>query len=484
MRKSIDTKFAYIFLSILIPSISFFLFEGRVEYEANLTLSIIIFCLILWVSEIAPLSMIAILGIILSVLFGINDIKDAFSGFSNPVILLMIGSFLLALAINKHGLDRRISMYVLSFRLFSRSVFSVLVGLAVLTFILSMWLSNTATTAMMLPIALGVLKLLRQDTEDFKLFSALFLLTIAYSASLGGIGTVVGSPTNLVGLGFLSQEGVHITFLKWSAFTLPIALLSLFFLLLYVWLKGGRMVHHVEKDALLQTILKERGSLGKLSKEEVVVGVVFLLAVFLWVLPSLVLIFGHESFSKSIVKYIPESSVAILCSSLLFLIPTNMKNFKPVLELEDLKSIDWDTVLLFAGGLSLGKLVEKSGLAKVIGDTFTGMFNQESILLFFLLLIVLVIVATEVISNTATAITFIPVVIYSLKSLNLDIVPPVMAVIVAASFAFVLPVSTPPNAIVYGTKMVPIRTMIKTGIILDIVGGVIIFIFLNLFRSG
>lgn len=161
-----------------------------------------------------------------------------------------------------------------------------------------------------------------------------------------------------------------------------------------------------------------------------------------------------------------------------------MKNFETVLDIQDLKNIDWDTVLLFAGGLSLGKLIEKSGLAEFIGKTFSAAFNTENIYLFFFMLIILVIIATEIMSNTAAAITFIPVVIFSLKSLNLDITYPVMAVIIAASFAFILPVSTPPNAIVYGTKMVPVRTMIKTGLILDIVGSVIIFIFLILFRGG
>ncbi|MEJ5173025.1 MAG: SLC13 family permease [Hydrogenothermaceae bacterium] len=482
MRKRFDSKIIYIIASIVIPVI--FFFTSSLQYEPKITLSIMIFCLILWISEIAPLSVVGLLGVVLTVFFGVNDIKNAFSGFSNPVILLMIGSFILANAINKYGLDKRISLYILSVDIFSKSPFTMLVGLTIITFLLSMWLSNTATTAMMLPIAIGILSLIKEESHGYRTFASMFLLAVGYSASLGGIGTLIGSPTNLVGVGFLKEAGKDITFLEWSIFSLPIALSAFFALILYVKYKTRNFSYNISTQMLKSIINSEKAKLPKITFSEKVVGLIFGLTVILWILPSLLSIIGYRELSKIFLNIMPESYVAIFTVSLLFLIPQNSQTFKPILSGEDLKNIDWDTVLLFASGLSLGKVIENSGLGKIIGDIFSGYFQDVNILIFFIALIFFIIVATEIISNTATAITFIPIVIHSLQAVNVDITYPVMATIIAASFAFVLPISTPPNAIVYGTKLIPIKTMIKTGIILDIIGGVIIFIFLNLFRGG
>ncbi|MCX7761108.1 MAG: SLC13 family permease [Hydrogenothermaceae bacterium] len=482
MRKRFDSKFMYIIASIILPVI--FFFTSSLQYEPKITLSIMIFCLILWISEIAPLSVVGLLGVVLTVIFGVNDIKNAFSGFSNPVILLMIGSFILANAINKYGLDKRISLYLLSVDIFSKSPFTMFVGLTLITFLLSMWLSNTATTAMMLPIAIGILSLIKEESHGYRTFASMFLLAIAYSASLGGVGTLIGSPTNLVGVGFLKEAGKDITFLEWSIFSLPIALSAFFALILYVKYKIRNFSSNISTQMLKSIINSEKAKLPKITFSEKVVGLIFGLTVILWILPSLLSILGYRELSKIFLNIMPESYVAIFTASLLFLIPQNSQTFKPILSGEDLKSIDWDTVLLFASGLSLGKVIENSGLGKIIGDIFSRYFQDVNILIFFIALIFFIIVATEIISNTATAITFIPIVIHSLQAVNVDITYPVMATIIAASFAFVLPISTPPNAIVYGTKLIPIKTMIKTGIILDIIGGVIIFIFLNLFRGG
>ncbi|MEZ0324240.1 MAG: SLC13 family permease [Hydrogenothermaceae bacterium] len=479
MRKRFDI---YILASIIIPTI--FFFTSTLKYEPKITLSIMIFCLILWISEIAPLSVIGLLGVVLTVIFGVNDIKTAFSGFSNPVILLMIGSFLLANAINKYGLDRRISLYLLSIGLFSKSPFTMLIGLSIITFLLSMWLSNTATTAMMLPIAIGVLSLIKEESHGYKIFASMFLLAIAYSASLGGIGTIIGSPTNLVGVGFLKEAGKDINFLQWSIFSLPIALSTFFAMILYMKYKIRYFSSNISDKMLKSIIYSEKSKLQKTTFSEIVVGLTFGLTVILWILPSLLSILGYPELSKMFSNIMPESYVAIFTASLLFLIPENVKTFKPILSGEDLKSIDWDTVLLFASGLSLGKVIENSGLGKIIGDTFSKYFQDINIFIFFIILIFFIIVVTEFISNTAAAITFIPIVIHSLQAVDVDITYPVMATIIAASFAFVLPISTPPNAIVYGTKLIPIKTMMKTGITLDIIGGVIIFIFLILFRGG
>lgn len=485
MKKKFDSRLAYLILSIFIPIAIFLTLPSHIPYQPKITLSIMMFCLILWVSEIAPLSIVGLFGVVLTVISGILDIKNAFSGFSNPVILLMIGSFLMANAINKYGLDKRISLHLLSLDIFSKSPFSMLIGLSLITFLLSMWLSNTATTAMMLPIGIGILSLLkREDGHHFRLFSSLFLLSIAYSASLGGIGTIVGSPTNLVGLGFLNQEGIHITFLDWSLYALSISFLSYTVLLLYIRFKIRKFNIDVDKGSLKEIIEYQKKGLSKISFAEKAIGISFIVTVLLWISPSIFLAFNLEDISKLLSKYIPESTAIVLTTSILFIIPKDRSGYEPILNTNDLKMIDWDTIILFASGLSLGKAIEESGLGKIIGNIFSNYFHDKNVYLFLFALIFFTIIATEIISNTAAAITFIPIVIYSLKALGIDITYPVLSTIIAASLAFILPISTPPNAIVYSTKMIPIKTMIKTGVFLDIIGGVIIFVFLILFRGG
>lgn len=286
----------------------------------------------------------------------------------------------------------------------------------------------------------------------------------------------------MVGLGFLAEEGIDVSFVQWSSFTLPAAFFSLLFLLAYIRFRIKDMDKSLDENHVRRIVAAQGET--TVSKEGAITGFVFLVAISLWVLPSILTMVGYEGVGRFITKHIPEPAVAMLAASLLFLIPSDLKSFKTPLSIEDLKNVDWDTVLLFGGGLSLGKLIEKSGLAEIVGKTFSGFFGVENVYLFYVLLIILVILATEIMSNTATVITFIPVVISSLKTIGVDITYPVMAAVAASSLAFILPVSTPPNAIVYGTRMVPIRTMIKTGIILDIAGGVIIFILLILFRGG
>lgn len=462
--------FALLVLSIVNPFLN-------IPYQQKVALGIVLFCITLWFSEIAPLGIVGLLGVAISILLGINDIKSAFVGFSNPVIFLIIGSFLIALAFNKYNVDKRIALTVLSKKFFLKNPFNLIFGSTLITFLLSMWLSNTATTAMMVAIVIGIIYLLKDEkNKGYKKFADIFLLSIAYSASIGGIMTIVGSPTNLVGLGFLKQESNNIDFLTWMYKVSPIGISMYLFLLLYIkfYIKGFKLPF----EETYNIILEEKKQLKSISKEEKIVVLVFLLTIFLWILPSILDVLNFEKLSKTLNKIIPESSVVILTVSLLFLIPTDNKNYKTVLNVEDLKSIDWDTILLFASGISLGSLIKKTGLGDTIASLFSNTFSIEYISISLFILIIAIIFLTEITSNTATVITFIPIIISILKSNNLDITNPVLSCIVAASFAFMLPIATPPNAIVYGTKFVNIKTMIKLGFILNIVGSVIIYTFL------
>lgn len=452
----------------------------RIDYQPKVVLGILLFCIILWLFEVIPLSITGLLGLTLAVFYGVADIKNVFEGFSNPVILLMIGSFLIAHSVHKTGLDKRISMNILSKDFFIKSPIRIIVGFSLITFLLSMWLSNTATTAMMVPIVLGIVYMLKDEKiQNYKKFAAFLLLSIAYGASIGGIGTIVGSPTNLVGLGFLKEEGIKISFLQWMAITMPVAISMYLVMILYVKLNLKDL--KFDPKEIKQIIEKEKNSIPEMTKEEMIVAFTFLLAILLWILPSFIGIMGFENIAKLLEKRIPESIVAVLSASILFLIPKDLKNYQTVLTVDDLKEVDWNTVILFASGISIGKLISSSGLGDILAKNVSEFITDINLLIF--VLIVLIIFLTEINSNTATVITFIPIVISILKLQGIDIINPVLAVVIASSFAFMLPIATPPNAIVYSTRFINIKTMIKYGLFLNIIGSVIIYIFLILIKN-
>ena len=449
----------------------------NIPSEPKVVLGILLLCIFWWLFEVVPVGITGLFGLILAVFYGIADVDKVFIGFSNPVILLMIGSFLIAHSVNKYGLDKRISLNILSKDFFIKSPIRLIIGFSSITFLLSMWLSNTATTAMMLPIVLGVIYLLKEEKiQGYKNFASFMLLSIAYSASIGGIGTIVGSPTNLVGLGFLKEEGISIDFFQWILLMLPIALSMYVIMILYIRFFLRKVKFNPQE---IKTILqKEKEKLPKMSKEEKIVAGVFLLAVFLWILPSFVSMLGFEELGKQISKKIPESIVAVLSAGLLFLIPKDLKNYQTILTVEDLKEVDWNTVILFASGISIGKLISSSGLGEIIAKSLSGYITYVPLLLF--ILIVVIILLTEINSNTATVITFAPIIIALLKNNQIDFVYPTLAIIVAASFAFMFPIATPPNAIVYSTGFIKLQDMAKFGLFLNAVGSIVIYFFLIL----
>jgi sodium-dependent dicarboxylate transporter 2/3/5 len=284
----------------------------------------------------------------------------------------------------------------------------------------------------------------------------------------------------LVSIGFLKEKGIEISFSEWSIKALPVAFAIYVFMLLYI--RFNIREFSISKEALLEIIQSNKAQLGKIKNEEKIVGFIFLLTVLLWILPSIFTLLGFENIGKLLNQKLPESVVAVLTASLLFIIPKDLKEFKPVMSVEDLKEIDWDTILLFASGISLGELITKSGLGKVLAETVKNAFNHEMILALLFVVIILAIILTEITSNTATAIVLTPIVISILESYNVNLINPVMSVAIATSLAFMLPISTPPNAIVYSTKYLDVKTMIKFGFLLDVIGSVIIYIFLILLK--
>jgi len=467
---------------ILAPLIAAVIYLTPMELprDAHIVFAIMGFCLVFWLTEVIPLSMTALLGVTIAVILGIVSVKEAFLSLGHPVILLFIGSFLIAQAMTKHGLDRRFALNLLSLDFFLQSPIRLIAGFSIIAFLLSMWVSNTATTAMLLPLVLGIIQMFKnKKISNTGRFAVVALLAVAYSASIGGATTLIGTPTNLIGAGFLKEEGYDVDFLKWFLLAAPITFTSYLALLLYIrfHIRGFSF----DKEKIKQLIRQEKKSLPRVSIGEKNTLFVFGLAAFLWILPGLANILGNQTLYKLLKAHIPEAIVALIAAVLLFLLPA--KKGEGTLTAKDLKELDWDTILLFGGGIALGKLIIKTGLAGYIGKKVAGIISPEMIILFIFVLIIAMIFLTEISSNTATVITFAPILIGILKELNIDLFYPVFGIIIAASFAFMLPVATPPNAIIYGSRHIPISKMVKIGFFMNIIGSVIITIFILIYMK-
>lgn len=457
----------------------------HMSVQAHRLLALFAFVITFWLLEVIPIGITALLGAALMVPLGITTTKETFCAFSNPIVMLFLGSFILAEGMVVHNLHRRIALYILSRKWVTSSFFGLIAGIAIIPFFLSMWMSNTATTAMMLPITLGILNLIENKSGKRISTHAGILLLIAYAASIGGIATPVGTPPNLIALGFLKNLGIEIGFFQWMLFALPVAVLTLIFLIAYMYLSMEKP--DFEKDKIHEEVKKEQMSLGKMSAGERNVLYTFIVVVILWILPGFFRAIGRMAHVPELLKlysvfhkYLNEKVVAILGASALFLIPQNIKELKFTLDVSVLKRIDWGTLLLFGGGLSLGTQVFKTGLAQEIGNLLKGIITPTSIVITLFIIVLSLDFLTEITSNTATSNAFIPIIIGVAQAAGLPVLPLVIGGTLAASYAFMLPVATPPNAIVFGSGEIKLDTMARVGFILDIVGALIITFFVYL----
>ncbi len=440
--------------------------------------AILTWVVMMWVTEPIPLPVTALLGCGLCVLFGLGTVKTVFAAFSHPIIFLFIGSFFISEALTVHGLDRRFGNWLLSRPWVGNSPLRIMMAVSLAVAGMSMWISNTAATAVMLPIALGVLNTFRQD-DDLDKFDTGFLLCLAYGASIGGVATLIGTPPNLLGIGLLEEQAnVTISFDQWLLMGLPVTgvMLLVMFAVLY-WLYRPQTVTSTNSAPILSTTL----AVPWTRAESYTFGA-FLLAVFLWVLPALLSIWftPDDGVVQWIRTHLPKELVPIFAAGLLFLLPLNLRDGTFTLTWEQAANIHWGTILLFGGGIAFGELMVKTELADTIGRGMVGLFGIESVWSLMGVAILTALVLTELASNSAATSMIVPVLIAIAHSANFSAVPPVLGACMAASLAFVLPVSTPPNAIVYGTGRVPILRMVQAGLLLDVVGGVVIWCLLRM----
>lgn len=437
--------------------------------------------IVFWLTEPIPIAVTAILGPLLCILLGVAPAKVVLPNFGHPLILLFFGGFVIARAMEVHGVSRRFALMILAQRFIASSPNRVMFALGGVTALLSMWISNTATAAMMFPIGLGILGALSGASDGAAAegttaglartrFGTGMMLLVAYSASIGGLATPIGSPPNLIALGALDKlAGVRISFLEWMFFALPVSIGL--YLLLYLYLSRACPAPEVYGADSARYITEERQRLGRWSRGQRNTVVAFLVTVFLWITPGVVaLAYGtgsknHEWFEQQI----PESAAALVGAVLLFLLPVDWPRRKFTITVRQAFEIDWGTLLLFGGGLALGEQMFQTGLAKTVGTTLVDITGAHSLLAITAFAVGLAILMTETTSNTAAANMVVPVVIAIAATAGVNPLPPALGAALGSSMGFLLPVSTPPNAIVYSSGLVPITRMVAYGSVMSIV---------------
>ncbi|ODS59498.1 MAG: hypothetical protein ABS36_00765 [Acidobacteria bacterium SCN 69-37] len=451
-----------------------------VPREAQMLGAIIALMIVFWVTEALPLAATALLGPTLAVLFGVTGARTAFAAFADPIIFLFIGSFILAEAMFAHGLARRLAYSAIASPWVGASGFRLGVAYCAVTATLSLWMSNTATTAMMFPLGLAILtEIGRQRAEDtaFRQYAMALMLLTSYSASVGGMGTPVGTPPNLIGVGLLRElAGIDIAFTTWMAFALPVVIVTVGAIVLILLYPRARSITlGADTVAIVRQHLDR---LGPLTRAERNVLVAFGVTVTLWMLPGLlqIVLGGTHVAVRRFNALVPESIAALVGALLLFLLPIDRARQSFTMTWERAQRIDWGIILLFGGGLAMGQLADSTGLSKGMGEWVAQMFPDAGTVGLTLVFAAAGVILSEAASNTAAANIVVPMAIAVAQAAGISPLEPALAATLGASMGFMMPVSTPPNAIVYSSGHVPIGAMIRHGVVLDVIGYVVIVV--------
>lgn len=426
-----------------------------------------------WITEAVPIPATALLPIALFPLLGVMKTQQVTTAYANHLIYLFMGGFLIAIAMEKWELHKRIALHTI--RLVGVSPRRIILGFMLATAFLSMWISNTATAMMMVTIGLAVIRqsnaaLVPQssspETTDLSNpFATALMLGIAYAASIGGVATLIGTPPNAILVGVLEKTyGFHISFAQWMLLATPLS----FTMLLLTWVYLTRVLFRMDQHSFAtgnEVITVQLKQLGEMRKQEKRVLIVFGCVAAAWILRGFVEI---ES-----LKFVTDSSIAITGALLLFVIPSDFSKREFLLDWNSAVKIPWDIIILFGGGFALAEAFGQSGMTLWLAEQLT-LFQGVNLFIFIGIIVLLVIFLTEVTSNTATASLLLPLVGAIAISLNLHPVAAMIAVAIAASYAFMLPVATPPNAIVFASRVVTIPQMAKAGFALNLLGVLLI----------
>lgn len=463
--------------------------------EAHRLAGVLLLVIIWWLTEPIPIPATGLFGVALAVVVAavpvpegesvrLAPVRIALAPFGNPTLFFLLGGMFLGRAMTRHGLDRRIALGLLSTRGAVHSPMALLAAIALAVMVLSMWISNTAATAMIYPVTLGIISVLAASTGDEEFgrgrYASALLLMTAYASSAGGIATPIGTTTNVVAMGYFRQEqffGRGVDFGRWALVGLPMALALATVLVL--WMRLVAPPGRLDLAAVRTYLRNERGRLGGWTTGERNTLFVFLVVVTLWVAPSVLSLAGATETSAWLRLHFPEEIVALLAPVMLYLLPVNWRRREFSLEPSDFGRIDWGTLMLFGSGLALGDLMVRTGLVDAMAGSIFEWLETPDVWTITAVAIVGGILLSEFTSNAAAATALIPVVLAISQQAGVDEVPPLLGVTFAASFGSALPVSTPPNAIVYGSGLLPSRRMVLAGLGFDAACGVVIWLVLR-----
>lgn len=454
------------------------------------TLALLTVMVIWWVTEAAPIPVTALLPGILAPMLGVSGVRDgelfdfdartSFGPYAHPVIYLFLAGFLLAGAMRKTGLDRRITLGILSWGPVMRGPGTILLAVMVITATLSMWISNTATAAMMLPIAVTILEQLGQSPGKSR-FGIALMLGVAWSASIGGLGTIIGSPPNGIVVGILQDQGIaDIEFVQWMKMGLPVALFGLFAAWGLLMLLFRPQIDDARAGAA--AVREARGRLGRRGTEETATLAVFAFVVLLWITHPFWRGLPEAIYTR--LKVVGIYEIGLLGAVLLFVIPVKRDNFRAVLNWRDARYVDWGTLILFGGGLALSNAMFRTGLTDCMTDMFVSTIGRPGPWISLLLIVLLIDFMTEITSNTAVTSMMTPVLVGLAPELGLEPITLCVAGAMASSLAFMLPVATPPNALVFGTGYFRIGQMARAGFVMNLLGCAILVACVYAFGCG
>ena len=436
--------------------------------EGHRLAAIMALVIVFWITEALPLAVTALLGPTLVVLLQVAPAGLTFRPFASPTIFLFIGSFILAQALFVHRVNERIAYGVLSLRIIGAHPTRILIAYGLLAASLSAWMSNTATAAMLVPIGLTLLRFMESEPTIPKRYGTALMLMTTYCCSRGGMATPVGTPPNLIAIGMLSEQlDVRITFFQWMLFSTPIVLVLLAIVFVYLSWVGRTGVREI--PGVEQIIAERKRALGPWRRGEINAVIAFSVTIVLWIGPGLLaLVLGTDHpLVASVTASVPSAVAALVGVVLLFLLP-NSKTERTTITWRQAAQIDWGTILLFGGGLALGALAGATGLAQEVAVGITGLVDVSEIVTLTFAAAIFTVILSEAMSNTAATNIAIPIVISMAQAVGINPVIPAVAAALAASVAAVLPVSTPPNAIVYASGRVTITEMMKYGLLMDV----------------
>jgi sodium-dependent dicarboxylate transporter 2/3/5 len=476
-------KWFFIALAILILLSVFPPFPGQPKISNMFT--IIVFMGILWLTEALPIGITALFPLILYPIYNIANANQVSINYFNSTIFLFLGGFILSIAIEKTGLHKKIALQFL--KILGQTKNGILLAFALSSWVLSMFISNTATALIMLPISISIIKNLSSSLEPelSNKFSKAVLLSIAYSCSIGGIATLIGTPPNLIFQKIYSINFPNlpeISFIKWMsiAFPISIALLVAEISILYLFFLKKIPSKILETNEVENEIFGKE----KLSPEQKITFITFCITCLLWIFRSTI----DLGFAKipgwsdvlGLLHYVDDSTVSILSALLLFILPANFKSPKErILTVQDLKKVPWDIVLLFGGGFAIADGFERTKLSEFLANNLVGFSHFHSFALIIVVSLI-VVATTEFSSNTAVASTFLPIVASISQITGIAPIKLMVPATISASLAFMLPISTPPNAIVFSTGKIKITEMAVVGIVLNLIGILVVGVYFYL----